>query len=433
MNKALSQLVSDAFALRIFSLCDGRDADIRLVGGAVRNALSGWRRIDPISGIAEETDLDFATDMPITDFAVLAEEDGLRVYPTGLAHGTVTLSDGTRYAEVTQLRSDIDTDGRHAIVSFHQSWDADAARRDFTVNAIYLSRDGTVSDPVGGIADIQAGRLCFIGKPEDRLAEDGLRLLRALRFCAEYPALQLDETVIAALQAASGMLKQLSAERITTELRRMLAGQGNAEMLTLFGQLGLDRHILKGPVAQWAAAQSHDYHLLCEGMRLCALPLQLALIAQDKHMLKSHAGQLRLSRAEHKMLMGAIALADASHRHADKMELLFTPRWQQGCFWLGKLAAFGYLHVLADRAEAQEIQYDAHRMRQIVHYQAPLLPVTGQDIITIYTDKGQVLRGEEIGQMLAQLTRRWVESDFRLNRENLLELMQAEAGIHHAS
>jgi poly(A) polymerase len=191
---------------------DGVDA--RFVGGSVRDALLGL----PIG------DIDIATPAPPERVIELLEKRGIKVVPTGLMHGTVTAITGTppRHFEITTLRRDVETYGRRARVAFDADWAADAARRDFTINAIFLEPDGTIHDPVGGLADLQARRMRFVGDPATRIAEDVLRILRYYRFEARFGNGSGDPDARAACRAAAHLLPNLSAERIAQELVKLL-------------------------------------------------------------------------------------------------------------------------------------------------------------------------------------------------------------------
>ena len=204
-----------AFISDIFSLACSAGGEARLVGGVVRNGLLAR---DKGCAFEPEQDLDFAVSLPVTIFAEAARQKGLRVLETGLAHGTVTVMADAQQAEVTQLRSDIKTDGRHATIRPTTSWHTDALRRDFTINALYLDAEGTVHDLVGGIEDLRQGYLRFVGEAARRLEEDHLRLLRALRFLACYPNFSMPKTDQVALSHNVHLLPVLSAERVAGEL-----------------------------------------------------------------------------------------------------------------------------------------------------------------------------------------------------------------------
>ncbi len=254
--------------------------DARLIGGVVRDTLLAR----PVA------DIDLATPSPPEAVTAALERAGLRALPTGLAHGTVTALVHGRSFEITTLRSDVETDGRHATVAFTTSWQADASRRDFTLNALSLAREGWVHDYFGGIADLIAGRIRFVGPPALRLAEDRLRALRFFRFFAIYARTLPDEGTLAALASAAQDLGRLSAERVWSELKRLLAAPDPRPALALMRKLGVLGAILPevrdlAPLNRLAALGAPPDPLL----RLAAL------ISRDPAPL---AGRLRLSSAE---------------------------------------------------------------------------------------------------------------------------------------
>jgi poly(A) polymerase len=206
-------MVDPATLAVLDALADG-GAQARFVGGSVRDALLGQ-----LIG-----DIDIATPAPPERVIELLEKRGIKVVPTGLAHGTVTAIAGTppRRFEITTLRRDVETYGRRARVAFDADWAADAARRDFTINAIFLDPDGTVHDPVGGLADLRARRVRFVGDPATRIAEDVLRILRYYRFEARFGTGLGDPPARAACRAMAHLLPNLSAERMAQELLKLL-------------------------------------------------------------------------------------------------------------------------------------------------------------------------------------------------------------------
>jgi poly(A) polymerase/tRNA nucleotidyltransferase (CCA-adding enzyme) len=208
----------------------------RLVGGCVRDHLAD----------RDGADIDLATpDQPAAAIAAL-EAAGVRAIPTGIAHGTVTaLADGHSY-EITTLRRDVETDGRHAVVAFTDDWRADAARRDFTINAMSMTPDGTVFDYFGGRADLESGRVRFVGDAATRIAEDYLRILRFFRFTARYAKGPPDAEATAAIAAGVPGLAMLSGERVWSELKRILAAPAPSAAVALMHDLGVLQAILPG-------------------------------------------------------------------------------------------------------------------------------------------------------------------------------------------
>ncbi len=208
----------------------------RLVGGAVRDLLAG----------RDTADLDLATPEPPDRVVALLARAGIRTVPTGLAHGTVTaIVDGVA-AEITTLRRDVETDGRHAVVAWTDDWRLDAARRDFTINAMSLGRDLRLHDHHGGAGDLAAGRVRFVGDAAARIAEDGLRILRYFRFQARYGRGEPDPAAMRAVAAGAMLLDGLSAERVWSELRRLLQGPDPSAALDAMHRLGVLDRLLPG-------------------------------------------------------------------------------------------------------------------------------------------------------------------------------------------
>src|SRR3954447_2945331 len=212
--------------------------EARFVGGVVRDALLG----------RPSADIDLATPALPEEIIAALENAGIKAVPTGIEHGTVTAvvtSVGQpRHFEITTLRRDVETDGRRARVAFDADWSEDAARRDFTINALYLDPERTVHDPVGGLADLAAHRVRFVGEPARRIAEDVLRVLRYYRFEARFGHGEGDEAARAACRAAVPLLPTLSAERVAQELLRLLALADPVPALRMMGEGGVLAAIL---------------------------------------------------------------------------------------------------------------------------------------------------------------------------------------------
>jgi len=251
------------------------------VGGCVRNALIG----------AAVTDVDLATPLVPDEVIGRLEAAGLKAVPTGIAHGTVTAVAEDRAFEITTFRADLATDGRRALVRFSTEMAEDAARRDFTINALYADAAGTVIDPLGaGLADLRARRVRFIGAPERRIAEDHLRILRFFRFSAWYAGPEIDGPGLAACTRRACDVAGLARERVGHEIRRLLAAPDPARAVAAMAGAGVLERVLPGAdpealpalvAAERSAGAAPDW---CR---------RLALI--DGH---EAADRLRLSRAE---------------------------------------------------------------------------------------------------------------------------------------
>jgi poly(A) polymerase len=223
---------------RLLAVLDGDGEEARAIGGAVRNALLGQ----------PPGDIDVATTALPQEVIRRAEAAGFKTAPTGIEHGTVTVIIAGRPIEVTTLRQDVETFGRKATVHFGRDWKADAERRDFTINALSVMRDGTVIDLVGGAADIAARRVRFIGDAAQRIREDYLRILRFFRFHAAYGAGRPDREGLRAAIALRGGLERLSRERIRMELMKLLVAPGAAPTLELMADAGLIEPIVGVPI-----------------------------------------------------------------------------------------------------------------------------------------------------------------------------------------
>ena len=213
-DKSVKSLQNIHEAEKIFSCLnqDGKEDNVRFVGGCVRKALCG----------DEIDDLDLATSLePIEAKKRLAKED-VKVIDTGISHGTITAILNDKKFEITTLRKDISTDGRHAEVEFTSNWEKDASRRDFTINAIYSDLEGRIFDPLNGVLDLQNGIIKFIGSPEERIKEDYLRILRYFRFFIQYSKTEHDQDVIKSIRKSINGLNKISNERIFDELRKIL-------------------------------------------------------------------------------------------------------------------------------------------------------------------------------------------------------------------
>ncbi|UWQ18114.1 CCA tRNA nucleotidyltransferase [Jannaschia sp. M317] len=260
----------------VFAMLDRAGHRALAVGGCVRNALLG----------AAVADIDIATDALPETVMDLAHAAGLKPIPTGIDHGTITVISDHVPHEVTTFRRDIDTDGRHATVAFSTEVAEDAARRDFTMNALYADARGGLVDPLGGLADLRARHVRFIGEAEARIAEDYLRILRFFRFTAWYgdPALGLDGEGLAACAAGAEGLDRISAERIGQELRKLLAAPDPGPSVAAMAQAGILARILPG-------AEVTALPVLIHLEQRADWVTRLAALGGD-------VGRLRLSRAE---------------------------------------------------------------------------------------------------------------------------------------
>ena len=306
---SLRLLLDDPAVRRIFALLNDNDDSVRLVGGVVRNALMGR----PV------TDIDMATTHLPETVMEKARQAGIKAVPTGLAHGTVTLVIDGRSFEITSLREDIETHGRHATVRFGRDFSHDALRRDFTINALYADANGRIYDYAHGLDDIARKQVRFIGEARTRIAEDYLRILRFFRFFSDYGEGPVDQDGLSACIAMRDGLKQLSRERIGTELLKILVSRRAVEVVLTMEQGGILPLILDGPVHADAFAR-----LVQLAPESDAMTRLFALTGPDHEAIQALRDGLRLSNQQSALLEQinrALALLDqpedpATRRHA---------------------------------------------------------------------------------------------------------------------
>ncbi len=386
---------------------DGEEA--RIAGGAVRNALIG----QPVA------DVDIATTTLPGETMRRAEAAGFKAVPTGFEHGTVTVIAGGRPFEVTTLRADIETDGRHARVSFGRDWKADAERRDFTINALYAKADGTVIDLVGGLADIEARRLRFIGDPEQRIREDYLRILRFFRFFAWYGAGRPDAEGLKACARLKGGLDRLSAERVWAELKRLFSSPDPSRSLLWMRQSGVLTQVLPES-EKWGIDAIHGLVKAEQDLGWQPDPLLRleAIVPPDAARLKRMAARLKLSTREGNRL-GEWCLSPALEADATEAQLAKA-------LYRGDRQGFvDRLRLSLASARAKAIEDDGAMMAAAgfarllgfaEKWEKPVFPIKGGDISAL-----GAAPGPKVGAVLRQLEEGWIASAFTLRRDALLE------------
>jgi poly(A) polymerase len=370
---------------QLFALLDGAKGRTRAVGGIVRDTL-----LDRPRDLAE---VDFATELKPDEVTRRAGAAGVAVYPTGIEHGTVTLRLNDLVAEVTTLRQDVETDGRHAVVKFGKDWKRDAERRDFTLNALYAGMDGTLFDPLGGIDDCLAGAVRFIGDADRRIAEDRLRVFRFFRFSASHGHEKFDVAGLDAVTRAAGTLSELSAERVGHEMRRML-GLGKVAT-TLAAMSRAEVSPLPGSVLTQLA--TYERHAPKPNF---AARLSLLVPAVGVEEIRQ---RWRLSNDD-------LAVAEQILRAA---QLLIDFNVNE--------AAYRYPAALADAVEvAATLAGWTEAAKSVVVQRlegldVPKFPLSGNDLIA------RGLRpGPALGAELERLERLWIESGFALDQSALL-------------
>jgi poly(A) polymerase len=376
----------------------------KFVGGAVRNALLGR----PVA------DIDIATPLVPDEVTRRLRAAGLAAHPTGIEHGTVTaVADGKPF-EITTLRRDVATDGRRATVAFTADWAEDAERRDFTMNALYADPDGTILDTVGGVADLEAGRVRFVGDPVTRIREDYLRILRLFRFHAWYGKGPLDADALHAAAAERGGLAQLAGERVSKEMLRLLEAGDPVPVLRQMAAAGILAEVLTGnlDIARLERLVTIDANAFFVPDAILRLA---ALLPSDVDEARAVANEWRLSNAQ------ADRLADIAGAREKIVSYLSVKEVRKLLYWLGPRAFKDrvFLKWAEDPKDSNAMNW---RMLLAVadSWERPRFPLTGREVMLAGVNEGPL-----IGQILKEVEDWWVDSDFIDDEFSLAERLKA--------
>lgn len=393
--------MSRAETVRVFAALNG---DARFVGGCVRNALLG-REVD---------DIDLATPVEPDEVLRRLGEAGINVIPTGITHGTVTaVVDRARY-EITTLRCDVESDGRHAVVRFSRDWRADADRRDFTMNALYADAHGTIYDYHDGLADLKAGRIRFIGAAQERIREDYLRILRLFRFYAWYGRSEPDPAALAAATAARDGLQRLSGERIAKEMFKLLAAEDPLPALRLMGACAILPEILPDELnfarlERLVAADADCFFTPDPVLRLAALMPDGATSATALAM------RWRLSNAER------TRLEDLAEGREKIVSYLSIREMRKLLYRLGKERFIDRLRLRwAEDAKASNMVAWRALLEMARSWERPHFPLSGRDVMA-----AGITAGPKIGEVLAEVEEWWIDADFTEDPFSLAERLKA--------
>nr|WP_303623736.1 CCA tRNA nucleotidyltransferase [Shimia sp. CNT1-13L.2] len=354
------------------------------VGGCVRNALIG----------AEVNDIDISTDALPKIVMELAAGAGLNAIPTGIEHGTITVVSGHVPHEITTFRKDVETDGRRAVVAFSKHVEDDAHRRDFTMNALYADASGIVFDPLGGLKDLDARKLRFIDDADQRIREDYLRILRFFRFHAWYgnPEEGMDAEALAAIAANVDGIDSLSKERVGAECVKLLSAKDPAPALAAMNASGALMRVIDGAEIKPIAPLVHFEELF--GLEPDPMRRLAALGGENL------GDGLRLSKKQQR-LVGELREETGSARSLAELGYRFGESFAAS--------------VMVLRCALLEMPLDTSLLAEIQQGVAAVFPIKPKDLMPAYS-------GPTLGQKLKDLERRWIESNFKLDREALLEI-----------
>jgi tRNA nucleotidyltransferase/poly(A) polymerase len=391
---------------RLLEVLDHGGEEARAVGGAVRNALLGM----PVH------EIDIATTAQPQEVVKRVTAAGFRPVPTGIEHGTVTVViDGAPF-EVTTLRTDIETYGRHARVAFGRDWKVDAERRDFTINAFSASRDGMVHDYVDGFPDLEARRIRFIGDARKRIEEDYLRVLRFFRFHAAYGRGALDAEGLHACIEARGGLEQLSRERVRMEIVKLLAAPGASAVLQAMTDAGILGPLIAGVPngVHFTAMAAAETALALPADAMRRLAALAVLVAEDAERLSQ---RLRLSNAEYARLA---AMAEGWRKMSPALSELQQRAllYRLGAEIFTDQALLGFA-----RSGAKPEDPDWHRLATLPQrWQPPTFPIKAADLMTRGVEKGP-----RLGAALNAAETAWIAAGFPADPKDIARIADAAA------
>jgi len=376
----------------------------RFVGGCVRNTILGV----PVD------DVDIATVLKPEEVIAHLDRAGIKAVPTGIEHGTVTaVVDGKPY-EITTLRKDVKTDGRHAEVAFSADWNEDASRRDFTMNALYADRDGTLHDPMGGYDDALSGTVRFIGEPQARIKEDYLRILRFFRFNAWYGKGEYDKDGLAACAANKDGLKRLSGERVQKETLKLLAARDPMPAIRAMAAAGILVEVLPEAAnfERFAALSEIESHQLFTSDPVLRLG---ALLTGQEIEINTLADRLKLSNEVRDRLI---------RMHTDQTKLvsyLSIREVRKALYWMGAdtFKDCVMLHWAVDPKLNNAVQWRA-LLAIADSWERPKFPLTGEEVMAAGVPEGPM-----VGRVKREVEEWWVDVDFLDDRLSIVERLKA--------
>ncbi len=383
------------------------DVPLRFVGGCVRDSLLG----------KEVHDIDAATTLPPEQVVELLEQANIKAIPTGIAHGTITAVIDKKPFEITTLRKDVATDGRHAEVEYTGDWQQDAQRRDFTMNALYLSPEGEVFDYHDGEKDARAGRVIFIGDATKRIEEDYLRILRFFRFFAHYGKSTPDKKAMEACTQAAAQIETLSAERIGHEMLKLLSAKRSHHALSFMADQNILPHVVGFNITSRAVIRRLEEmnaafsHALPATAKLAAL----LLVADQKIATEEVATRLRLSNADTQRVKNLLALQESiSTSLSFPQQKRLIRKESASLFCEAVLLAWAQTDELIDTS------HPYHGMLTLAQeWKPPVFPVSGDDLKALGLKEGKA-----IGRALAELEEAWEQDDYKMSRGELLKRIE---------
>ena len=396
----MSKLLTSKRIYRLFDAVEAHGGTLRFVGGSVRDTLAGRQN---------NFDLDLASDLSPDELVEACQDYGLKTVPIGLKFGTIGVITDNQVLEVTSLRKDVKTDGRHAEVEFTDDWSVDASRRDLTINAVYADLYGNVFDYYNGITDLENGVVRFIGNPDERIKEDYLRIMRFFRFYSIFSKKSMDKEALKACVANKDGLRTISIERVRDELFKLLVTPKAAETMQIIFDNDILSYFLPNKSTHFDALKRLTElvsDMKYEGNFLRRL---FVLYQPNASEAENIARTLRFSKKQKENFINWAKInLMPENISTPTQRLRFIYRYGK-TFCLDKILLTAAIFGL-DSAKVANV------LQEVEDAVVPIFPLRGRDLI----DHG-IAKGEKIRQALMLLEQQWIDSNFNLTRDELLE------------
>tara|TARA_Y100001936_G_scaffold201069_1_gene203160 strand:- start:613 stop:1866 length:1254 start_codon:yes stop_codon:yes gene_type:complete len=405
-NKIQYKFLQDKICKKILSLLNKKEDSTRFVGGCVRDSIIG----------IETNDVDIATKLEPYEVINILNSASIKVIPTGIDHGTVSVFSKNFNFEITTLRSDISSDGRHAEVIFSDSWEKDSSRRDFTINSIYLKQNGDIYDPYNGIQHLKERKVVFIGDPNERINEDYLRILRFFRFNAFYgnDNLRLSNNSIRACAKNKSKIKKLSSERIHNEFFKILNSTNPYFVINIMKKIGILDILFEKKVE----TKFFKKLLSIEKKNSMTTDQTLRFISLAFNTKKNYLFDLRMFNFSKKDKKKLLLLTNQEFKIDNKMKNNDIKR----ILYSIDKKLFIDLAVLSWVLSANKTQNKDWKsiISQISKLNSPIFPLKAADLLSFGLKEGPI-----IGEIFSQIEKEWIDSNFALNKEELLQKSKA--------
>ena len=393
--------LQDKTCKKILSLLNEKKDTTRFVGGCVRDSLIG----------VETKDIDIATKLEPNDVVNILTSASIKVIPTGIDHGTVSVFSKNFNFEITTLRSDISTDGRHAEVMFSESWEKDSLRRDFTINSIYLKQNGDIYDPHNGIQHLKERKIIFIGDPNERLNEDYLRILRFFRFNTFYgnDNLKLSNNSIKACAKNKNKLKKLSSERIHNEFFKILNSANPYFVINVMKKIGILDILFEKKVE----TKFFKKLLSIEKKNSITTDQILRFVSLVPNIKKNHLSNFKMFNFSKKDKQKLLLLTNQEFKIHNKLK---KNEIERILYSIDKQSLVSLVVLSWALSANKTINKDwMSILGQISKINVPTFPLKALDLLNFGLKEGPI-----IGEIFKEIEQEWIDSSFELNKEELL-------------